>query len=378
MPLRIRVISENANRLGTAATTEFAGHGGTIGRSLDNDWALPDANRYISSRHAMIDYQSGAYYLVDLSRNGVYVNDSDTPVGQGNPQRLFDGDRMRIGDFEMVVEISAEDENATDDGMQDSIVRAQLVPEDDSVELQLVDADKMIDDEDFEQHLLAGDGSSCVSLISPLADDDGNATFDAERKSVNVLLEAAGLNPKDLAGAVPSEVLQIAGQLLHAMVKGVTSLLHERSELKEVFRISQTIIKPSQNNPLKFSPSVEDALKYLLGDRSQSYLSAEESVDSAFKDIRTHEQAIVKSMLKTLEDYMERFDPDELKGRFDRGLKRSSILSSANKLKYWELYEETYHVLTQHDEGSAPELFSEEFARTYEQEVQSMKLAGKN
>ncbi len=378
MPLRIRVISENAERLGTAAVKEFSGHGGTIGRSLDNDWALPDARRYVSSRHAMIDYQSGSYYLVDMSRNGVYINDSDTPVGKGNPQRLFDGDRMRIGDFEMILEISDDDDNAVDDGMRDSIVRAQLVPEDDSVELQLVDAGKLTDDESFERHLLAADGSSCVSQISPLGDDPDSKGFDDGRKAVNVLLEAAGLDPKDLAGAIPSEVLQVAGQLLRAMVTGVTGLLHERAELKEVFRISQTIIKPSQNNPLKFSPSVEDALKYLLGDRSESYLSAEESVESAFKDIRNHEKAVISSMVKTLEDYMERFDPDELKSRFDRGLRRSSILSSANKLKYWELYEETYHVLTRHDEGVAPDLFSEEFARTYEHEVQSMKLTGNN
>ena len=45
--------------------------------------------RYMSSRHASIDYRSGSYYIVDTSTNGVYVNDSETPVGRGNPQRLF-------------------------------------------------------------------------------------------------------------------------------------------------------------------------------------------------------------------------------------------------------------------------------------------------
>jgi len=377
MPLRIRVISENADRLGSAAIKEFAACGGTIGRSLDNDWALPDAKRYVSSRHAMIDYQSGAYYLVDTSRNGVYINDSDTPVGQGNPQRLFDGDRMRIGDFEMVIEVAPDDENAADDGMRDSVVRAQLVPEDDSVELQLVDEGKLTDDVDFERHLLAGDSSSCISQISSGAESSGDTAFAAERRAVDTLLEAAGLDPTDLAGAIPSEVLQVAGQLLRAMVIGVTGLLRERAEIKEVFRISQTIIKPSQNNPLKFSPGVDEALKYLLGDRSASYLSAEESVESAFRDIRNHEKAVVSAMLKTLNDYLEQFDPDELRSRFDRGLKRSSILSSANKLKYWELYEESYHVLTRHDEGGPPVQFSEDFARIYEQEVLSMKTAAR-
>ena len=85
--------------------------GGTIGRSPDNDWVLPDERRYVSSRHAMIDYQGGAYYLVDTSRNGVFVNGADTPVGQGHPQRLFDGDQLRIGEFEIAVDISGSDED---------------------------------------------------------------------------------------------------------------------------------------------------------------------------------------------------------------------------------------------------------------------------
>ena len=66
-----------------------------------------------------------------------------------------------------------------------------------------------------------------------------------------------------------------------------------------------------------------------------------------------------------MQDYVERFDPEELKSRFDKGLKRSGLLAGANKLKYWELYEESYPALTQREEGGPPQLFSEEFARAY-------------
>ena len=103
MPLRLRVISDSNTLAPEERLREFAAVGGTIGRHSDNDWVLPDAKRYVSSRHAMIEHQSGAYYLVDTSRNGVYVNDADTPVGQGHPQRLFDGDRLRFGAYEIAV-----------------------------------------------------------------------------------------------------------------------------------------------------------------------------------------------------------------------------------------------------------------------------------
>ena len=154
MPLRLRVTSDSKELPRDQRVQEFPAVGGTIGRSPDNDWVLPDDRRYVSSRHAMIDYQGGAYYLMDTSRNGVYVNGSDTPVGQGHPQRLFDGDQLRIGEFEIAVDISAGDEELhDDDGMRDSIVRAQLVPEDESVELQLVAEDKLTRDSTLKRHL---------------------------------------------------------------------------------------------------------------------------------------------------------------------------------------------------------------------------------
>src|SRR5690606_6568257 len=94
---------------------------------------------------------------------------------------------------------------------------------------------------------------------------------------------------------------------------------------------------------------------------------------AGFKDLRQHQDATLKAMLQAVHDYSERFDPDELKRQFDKGLKRSGLLSSANKLKYWDLYEESYAALTQHEEGAAPQLFSEEFARAYGAELEAAR-----
>ena len=87
MALRLKIISRHQQSLGERAAMEFGQSGGTIGRSLESDWVLPDGQRFLSSRHASIDFRSGAYYVVDTSTNGVFVNDSEQPVGRGNPQR---------------------------------------------------------------------------------------------------------------------------------------------------------------------------------------------------------------------------------------------------------------------------------------------------
>jgi len=391
MPLRLRVTSESKELPRDHRVREFPAAGGTIGRSPDSDWVLPDASRYVSSRHAMIDYQGGAYYLVDMSRNGVFVNGSDTPVGQGHPQRLFDGDQLRIGDFEIAVDISGGDEELqNDDGMRDSIVRAQLVPEDESVELQLVAEDKLTRDSNLQRHLAPARPSVARGKVAPPrpvavpaapkkpvgAVPKVPAPTDPEQRALALLLDGAGIKPETVAGRTPSEVLQGSGKLLRVMVSGLMELLRERSHMKDTFRLPQTMMQAAQNNPLKFSPSVDEALRYLFNDRGDgAYLSAEDAARAGFQDVRQHEQALVKAMLQAVQDYVERFDPEELKSRFDKGLKRGGLLSGGNKLKYWELYEESYPALTQREDGGPPQLFTEEFSRAYLQEVDGQKSA---
>lgn len=138
MPLRLQIISRHRQGLGERSTKEFGRDGGTIGRSLESDWVLPDGQRYVSSRHASIDFRSGSYYIVDTSTNGVYVNDSEQPVGRGNPQRLFTGDRIRLGEYEINVELDEDEISRTTGKHVDPVSRAQRVPPPDPTRADLI------------------------------------------------------------------------------------------------------------------------------------------------------------------------------------------------------------------------------------------------
>src|SRR5688572_26744671 len=107
MALRLRVVSNHAKVLGEASSRVFGVHGGTIGRSGTSDWVLPDPERYISGKHARIDYRAGSYWLTDTSSNGTYVNDASDPQSASGPCELKDGDRLRMGDYDVVVAIDA-------------------------------------------------------------------------------------------------------------------------------------------------------------------------------------------------------------------------------------------------------------------------------
>ena len=77
MPLQLEIVSEHRDLVGDDAVRIFREEGGTIGRSLQNDWILPDPDRYISGRHATITWNEdrGCFFLEDLdSTNGTELD----------------------------------------------------------------------------------------------------------------------------------------------------------------------------------------------------------------------------------------------------------------------------------------------------------------
>src|ERR1700730_2042195 len=105
MALRLRVVSDHSTRLGEKSTKVFGVHGGTIGRSTDNEWILPDPERYLSGKHARVDFRAGTYVLVDTSSNGTYVNGAQVPLGKYHDYPLQEGDYIRLGEYELLVSI---------------------------------------------------------------------------------------------------------------------------------------------------------------------------------------------------------------------------------------------------------------------------------
>src|SRR5690242_7428521 len=80
----------------------------SIGRGSDNDWVLPDPERVVSKRHCVVAYRSGRWHIVDRSTNGTFFDRDKEPIGQGCERGLQDGDRLRLGSYEIEVHVSEE------------------------------------------------------------------------------------------------------------------------------------------------------------------------------------------------------------------------------------------------------------------------------
>jgi predicted component of type VI protein secretion system len=105
MLLALSIVSEQGAALGPTAYKVFDERGGSIGRIAGNDWVLPDAQNFVSSRHALVSCNGGQFYLEDRSSNGTFINAPDHLTARAQPQVLSDGDRLFIGDYEIIVQL---------------------------------------------------------------------------------------------------------------------------------------------------------------------------------------------------------------------------------------------------------------------------------
>lgn len=366
MPLRLQVVSAHREFMGGGNVQEFAACGGTIGRSLECDWPLPDSKRFISSRHAMIDHQAGAYYLVDLSRNGVFINGSDTPVGQGNPQRLFDGDHLRLGEFEIQVAVIDDPDEASDDGMRDSVVRAQMVQEDESVEVAMLAPDKIRDELRLEELLRPGDESGELSALSELPAGASAMLRKAVgqqilKDAVEEFLRSAGLNPSDFQGIGPQQLLQQAGALLSEFTEGTHSLLVTKDRISRQLNLHSKDTGKSASNPLRSADGVDNALRLLLGKQNNISKNGVAAVQAGFSELERHQNAIVAAMTSALGDYLGHFEPDAIEKQFG-----AQLPAAQRKDAFRELYAAAFQGLAHAHGRGLPQRFDEEFVRAYE------------
>jgi len=77
----------------------------SLGRSPDNDWVLPDPQRFMSGTHCRLEKRNGTWFITDMSTNGVFLNGSDRRMDKDDSQKLDHGDRIRIGDYEFEVDL---------------------------------------------------------------------------------------------------------------------------------------------------------------------------------------------------------------------------------------------------------------------------------
>ncbi len=70
MKLHLKVITYRNQPPMAPISTVIDEQGGSVGRTAGNNCVLPDPERFISSKHAMISFQDHRFAITDTSTNG--------------------------------------------------------------------------------------------------------------------------------------------------------------------------------------------------------------------------------------------------------------------------------------------------------------------
>jgi type VI secretion system protein ImpI len=178
--------------------------------------------------------------------------------------------------------------------------------------------------------------------------------------------KGAGVSPQALATQDPGAFAEQLGGLMRLIAEELKGLLAARAETKRIARsTSQTMIQAQDNNPLKFSPTVDDALQLIFGQPRSGYLDAKRAFDESFRDLKAHQIKTYSAMQHALKMLVEDLDPQAINEATaqDGGL---GGLIGSRKAKMWEAYVARWEAKTAPYENGLVDAFMIYFAECYD------------
>ena len=394
--LRLRIVSDQRRSLAERSSVLFSVEGGTIGRSADNDWVLPDPLRYVSAHHARVLFRDGSFYLQDVSTNGVYVNDDMEPLAKlgSSGHRLANGDLLRMGEYHIVAALekagAGENESAAvptsihalrtlgpgaDRGIDASLdVEELLVP--------VIDMDAVLPVSAYGQEVDSGrvqalarssteSEEPLAASLARLAEAVGREpkagsvlALEDVHTGLDAFCRGAGIEPEQLPPEAQGRLLHLAGRLLREALVGFKELERTRAETRNRYRIETPAPEADDPRPSLADSVVEELLVALLVHHEARRLDSVQWLRETLAEAKRHEQATAQATRAAFIEFLDRLDPAELEARFERAARRGKA-RSADKAQYWELFITFYRNLIEMPADHLPHTFVEAFAAAY-------------
>ena len=153
------------------------------------------------------------------------------------------------------------------------------------------------------------------------------------------------------------------------------SLLVARAALKREVRAEVTMIVARENNPLKFSPSVDVAMTHLLGPTARGFMPPALAMRDAYDDLRAHQFGFLAGMRAALEGVLLRFEPAALEAKLTQKSVLDSLLPSSRKARMWDLFNELYGQISAEASDDFHALFGKAFLKAYQQHIDELSKA---
>jgi predicted component of type VI protein secretion system len=363
----IQVVSQAGHPPNAPTTAWFGAEGGDIGRSAECTLPLPDPERHISRRHAVVVQRQGRFFLQALSA-GVPVTIDGAPLASGHESALVAG--MEIGLGAYTLQVLDEPESLGGTSRPHHRARPADAPRPMPVAPQpavpapspAVQPARSIEP---EVDLLVGETGD-ARVPDPEAPPT-SAAHDLAAALKRGLGVEGGVGP-----AIGPDEAQRIGALLRAMTGGTLELLTARMVAKRELGAAATQLRTRENNPLKFSPDVDAALSHLIGPPERGFLDPQSAVQEAFDDLRAHQVALLAGMRAALDSVMSRFDPQALEKRLAPGGALENLIPANRRARLWSSYSDEYARIVAEIEDDFDALLGRAFLKAYQAQLQAL------
>ena len=403
LTLQVRNLAQLAN--GGPLSVVLDRRSATIGRASSTDWSLPDADLHISGRHCDILFRNGGYELVDNSTNGTFVNDDAKRLS--GPHRLRDGDLIRIGKYEVIVQLGpppgtiprdptippganipatpapAQPLPPGDDDIWSKFAASNSIdwkrggfgapaaapavapaplspppsppPAQPAVVLTKAEASPQVVPSAPAQAPVPAPQQVAFPIPAPVASDG----------ALDAFLAGAGME-RDAIHQDPESTLRQGGQLLRNLVAGLVVMLEARARAKSQMGAQSTGLEIAGNNPLKFARSPEQALRHILNPAERGFMGADLAVEDGWRDLQAHQLATLKAMQGALRSTLDRFSPKAIRGRAETRGMLEKIMPGARDAALWKAYEREFSGVAFDSDEAFMDIFAKEFRKAYD------------
>lgn len=184
---------------------------------------------------------------------------------------------------------------------------------------------------------------------------------------VRLIARAAGLPDNAFAAQNPTQFAEEMGRLLRLLTENMRQLLEARQQAKRLARSSsQTTVQALDNNPLKFAPTTDEAMRIMFGPPTKSYLGATSAVAQGFDDVKAHQVKTFSAMQHALKRLMDEFTPDEIEKAST--LSRGVFGRGPNKAACWDTFATRWKATTRGQEDGMLNTFMQYFAEYYDRD----------
>jgi type VI secretion system protein ImpI len=211
---------------------------------------------------------------------------------------------------------------------------------------------------------------SSLPSASENLDSRDNALVNGDNSAadlIRLIARGAGLPDNAFAAQNPAQFAEEMGQLLRLLTENMRQLLEARQQAKRLARSSsQTTVQALDNNPLKFAPTTDEAMRIMFGPPTKSYLGATNAIAQGFDDVKAHQIKTFSAMQHALKRLLEEFAPEEIETAST--LSRGIFGRGPNKPACWDTFTARWKATTHGQEDGMLNTFMHYFAEYYDRD----------